>query len=271
MTPYNMCQQSIALLVENPLLGNDLTAFAQRFSLSPSHFQKVFKQYVGVSPKQFQQSLLVQLSKPKLISSSLLDCSEALSLSSPSRLHDAFVQIEAMSPGEFKSLGQQLTFYYGTQQSVFGLLDVICTDRGIHYLGFQTKQAPIKILQTKYPDARFTEKENDTLLGFDPFTENRPVSLHVSATNFQLQVWRALLNTHSSQLLSYKDIAIAIGNPKGARGVGQAVGANPVAFLIPCHRVIQQSGAISGYRWGAPNKQALLAWEQAILSSNIDS
>ena len=132
-------------------------------------------------------------------------------------------------------------------------------------MGLSTKpQADILALQQRYPKARFEACGDDQILGYDPFQTSKPINLHVSATNFQTNVWQALLNTPSGQVLSYKDIALKIGNPKGARGVGQAVGANPVAFLIPCHRVIKQCGALSGYRWGVHNKKALLAWEQAL-------
>lgn len=265
MTPFEICQQSIQLLVRQPLLGNDLSALATRFDLSPSHYQKVFKHHVGVSPKQFQQSLMVGFAKPKILQSSLLETSESLNLSSPSRLHDAFVHIEAMSPGEFKSQGNHLVFRHGVQTSVFGDLSVICTERGIHYMGLSSDPTTdLNVIRARYPHAQFIPCERDDILGYDPFQPNQAIHLHVSATNFQVSVWRALLNTSSGQLLSYKDIAQDIGNPKGARGVGQAVGANPVAYLIPCHRVIKQSGALSGYRWGTHNKQALLAWEQAL-------
>lgn len=269
MTPFEICRTSIELLTQNPALGNDLNALAARFQLSPSHYQKTFKKLVGISPKQFQQALLVQLSQPKLMRASLLETSEALQLSSPSRLHDAYVQIEAMSPGEFKSLGEQLHFQYTTEPSVFGDMLVITTARGLFYLGFLPQASDvITRIKKQYPKSQLCKSEQP-LLGFDPFLEQRPMTLHVSATNFQVQVWKALLHSVPGQLTSYKNIAHAIGNPKGARGVGQAVGANPVAYLIPCHRVIKQNGALSGYRWGEPNKQALLAWEYSQLNQDI--
>ena len=264
MTPFEICQDCIHRLIEQPSLGNNLASLAAFYGLSTSHFQKTFKQYVGVSPKQFQQSLLVQQASQPLMQQSLLHTSEALGLSSPSRLHDAFVQIEAMSPGEFKSQGEALELQYGYQESVFGRLLVITSPRGIFYLGFHTNgHTVLQDLQQRYPKAQLTQCDNQQMLGHDPFVKPQPITLSLAGTNFQVQVWRALLTTPAGQAVSYKEIAHKIGNPKGARGVGQAVGANPVAFLIPCHRVIKQSGAISGYRWGVPVKQALLAWEHA--------
>ncbi|MFY0642373.1 MAG: methylated-DNA--[protein]-cysteine S-methyltransferase [Bermanella sp.] len=266
MNPFDVCHHCIELLVSDPLLGNDLTALASRYELSPSHFQKMFKRYVGVSPKQFQQSILTQRAQPMLLTQSTLNTSESLQLSSPSRLHDAFVKIEAMSPGEFKSQGQSLVLRYARQQSVFGPLLVVLSPRGIFYLGFhQQADEIISNIQQRFPKAELIACSDNQLLDHDPFLNPAAITLHVPATNFQVQVWRALLATSAGQLISYKDIAVSIGNPKGSRGVGQAVGANPVAFLIPCHRVIKQSGAISGYRWGVPTKQALLGWEQALI------
>lgn len=264
MTPFDICQDCIHRLIQQPSLGNDLEALAKSYCLSTSHFQKTFKHYVGVSPKQFQQSLLVQQASQPLMQQSLLHTSEALGLSSPSRLHDAFVQIEAMSPGEFKSQGEALKLQYGYQESVFGRLLVITSARGIFYLGFhKNSHAVLQDLQQRYPKAQLTPSDDHQMLGHDPFLKPEPITLSLVGTNFQVQVWRALLSTPAGQTVSYKELAHKIGNPKGARGVGQAVGANPVAFLIPCHRVIKQSGALSGYRWGVPVKQALLAWEHA--------
>lgn len=265
MTPFNICRECIYLLLEQPLLGNDLNALANRFDLSESHFQKLFKQHVGVSPKQFQQSVLVQQAQPILPNHSLLTTSEALSLSSPSRLHDAFVQIEAMSPGEFKSKGENLVLRHGQQNTVFGPMLVIMSTRGLMYLGFNTtSEHIIDTLKARFARATWIHSEDNQLLAGDPFTQAQSIRLHLPATNFQVQVWRALLHTQPGDLISYQDIAIKLGKPKGARGVGQAVGANPVAFLIPCHRVIKQSGTISGYRWGIPQKAALLAWEHGL-------
>ena len=169
-----------------------------------------------------------------------------------------------MSPGEFKSQGEALVLRYARQDSIFGPLLVILSERGIFYLGFhQDFSEAINSIQTRYPKAQLVSCEDNSLLSDDPFNSAKPIQLHVPATNFQVQVWQALLTTGPGEQISYKDIALKIGNPKAARGVGQAVGANPVAFLIPCHRVIKQSGAISGYRWGVPTKRALLTWEHA--------
>ena len=251
-----------------------LEQLATQSHMSPSHFQKCFKQYVGVSPKMFQQNLILERAKLALQphnskEQSILQTSLTLELSSPSRLHDAFVQIEAQTPGEFKAMGQNLHLKYCAQNSIFGPLLVVFSERGLFYLGLhQEPLHAITDLQHTYPNARFEHVESHSLLGFDPFSQHlnltSPIKLHVSATNFQLQVWKALLTCPTGTRLSYQNIAKLVGNTKASRAVGTAIGANPVAFLIPCHRVIRQSGALGGYRWGLESKQALLSWEQAL-------
>lgn len=276
---YDLISQVIRRLCENDGHRIPLDQLAAYINMSPSHLQKCFKQYVGISPKMFQQNLILERAKLSLNpanseqttsgQSSLLQTSLELSLSSPSRLHDVFVHLEAQTPGEFKAMGHNLHLRYCSESSIFGPLLAVFSGRGLFYLGLhQEPLGAIQSLKDSYKNARFEQVENHSLLGFDPFQYHlspaNPIKLHVSATNFQLQVWKALLNCPSGARVSYQDIAKAVGNTNASRAVGTAIGANPVAFLIPCHRVIRQSGALGGYRWGLDNKQALLSWEQAL-------
>ena len=282
---YDLISQVINLLCETGGHNLSLEQLAAHTEISPSHLQKCFKHYVGISPKQFQQNLILERAKLSLnvassehshsgpAQNSILQTSLDLALSSPSRLHDVFVQLEAQTPGEFKAMGRNLHLRYCAKSSIFGPLLVVCSERGLFYLGLH--EAPfnaITTLKNTYKNARFEQVANHSLLDFDPFqcqlTSTKPIKLHVSATNFQLQVWKALLNCPLAARLSYQDIAKSIGNDNASRAVGTAIGANPVAFLIPCHRVIRQSGALGGYRWGMSNKQALLSWEQALETSS---
>ena len=267
---YNMCAECIQALAG----GGDvnyhrvsLEELAKRYNLSTAHFQKTFKSYVGVTPKQFQQSLLLTKSKLTLHQQSIEQNSFDLGLSSASRLHDAFVTIEAISPGEFKSLGDSLSFTWSVEESIFGSMLVISTKRGIYYLGFhpsRTQQHQVlKSLSLEYPKAIIRQAENNVILGFDPFLNPKEIKLFVKGSNFQIKAWQALLNTRTGDLLSYKNLAGEIGQPSASRAIGKAIGSNPVAFLIPCHRIIQQSGALSGYRWGVDLKQTLISWEHA--------
>ena len=268
---YKMCADCIARLTRSYDLSQapyTLEQLANRYELSPTHFQKIFKSLVGVSPKQFQQALLVKRSKPHLSKQSVEQTTLEFGLSSASRLHDAYVSIDALSPGEFKSLGDNLVFSWAIEPSIFGPLLVVSTDRGLNYLGFyhgeDTLYQKLNQLRIEFPKALINQAENNQILKSDPFTHKQAVKICVNATNFQIQVWQALLNTAPGELLSYKHIAEKLGRPTAARAVGRAIGSNPIAFLIPCHRVIQQSGALSGYRWGVEHKQQLIAWEEAL-------
>ncbi len=274
---YEICADCIALLtrssahlhLEQPIT-HTLEQLAQRYKLSPAHFQKIFKALVGISPKQFQQACIVNHSKPLLITQSIEQTTLDFGLSSTSRLHDSYVSVEALSPGEFKSMGETLIFNWAIEPSIFGPLVVIATARGLNYLGFYSDKDNLSLtlskLQQEYPKAHIKQAEHNEILKSDPFTLKHPIHICVNATNFQVQVWQALLTTQCGELLSYKNIAEKLNRPSAARAAGRAIGSNPIAFLIPCHRVIQQSGALSGYRWGVERKQQLITWEQAIKS-----
>jgi AraC family transcriptional regulator of adaptative response/methylated-DNA-[protein]-cysteine methyltransferase len=267
-----------------------LDALAAYLQLSPGYCLKLFQRWAGVSPKRFLQTLTTEQAKPLLLDHhSLLDTSLALGLSSPSRLYDHFVAIEAVTPGDFKRMGAELQIRYGRGFTLFGEAFIAWTDRGICQLTFlattpmATGQHPTAAdhhaafarLSGSWPNAQLVADNHaaSRLLDyvFQPLqtqtlSQQQPVPLLLRGTNFQVSVWRALLETGSGSRTTYGALAAALGNPNASRAVGGAVGANPVAWLIPCHRVIQSSGAIGGYRWGVQRKAAMLARESCYMA-----
>jgi AraC family transcriptional regulator of adaptative response/methylated-DNA-[protein]-cysteine methyltransferase len=249
----------------------DLAAAARHVHLSEHHFQRLFTRWAGVSPKRFVQYLTVEHAKSRLASArGVLEVAGAVGLSGPGRLHDLFVTLEAMTPGEYKAGGAGLAIRYGVHESPFGPALVAVTARGVCGLHFVDGSSDgIGRLRRDWPDA---ELRRD-LAATTPVSERlfRPLSppavgalaLLVKGSNFQVKVWRALLELPFGSLATYGDIAARIGTPGSARAVGTAIGANPIAWLIPCHRVIRESGALGGYRWGAERKAAMLGWEAA--------
>jgi AraC family transcriptional regulator of adaptative response/methylated-DNA-[protein]-cysteine methyltransferase len=270
-TDYQRIAAAIDYLVKHGVEQPSLADTAAFLNLSPYHFQRLFSRWAGVTPKRFLQVLTVERAKALLReSASLLEVSDTVGLSSGSRLYDHFVQLEAVTPGEFKKAGAGVTIEYGVHPTPFGPAFVAITQRGICRLAFLGEGGlEEQLLELQKYWRNSVIRENATATDcvatslFSSTRPDRPLSLCVTGTNFQLSVWRALLRIPQGALVSYNQIAQAIGSPKSARAVGGAVGANPVAFLIPCHRVIQQSGALGGYRWGETRKYALHAWEAA--------
>ena len=268
---YKRIEQAIKFLQSNYSRQPELREIARSVHLSEFHFQRLFTRWAGISPKKFLQYLTIDHAKTVLKQSrSLLDATYESGLSSPGRLHDLFITLEAMTPGEFKNDAGGLAISYGFHLTPFGECLLAVTDRGICSLSFIERSKRREILEdlkSRWPNARFQEDEHATR----PFVEKifsspqrfrrNSVPLLVRGTNFQVKVWEALLNIPRGFVLSYEDVAAMIGKPTAARAVGNAAGANPVAFLIPCHRVIQSAGIAGNYRWGSTRKQALLAWE----------
>lgn len=266
---YQRMARAIAFMREHHLTQPDLATVAQQVGLSEFHFQRIFTQSVGLSPKRFSQCLTVEYAKSRIDHTrSLLDLTWDVGLSSPGRLHDLFVHFEAMSPGEFKALGAGLKIYYGIHDTPFGQALIATTDRGICALHFLDAQPAIASLQTEWANAELIDDCQVTQPLIDQIfsSRNQPLTVLVKGTNFQVQVWRALLRIPAGGLTTYQTIAHLIDRPRAVRAVGSAIGKNAIGYLIPCHRVIRESGALGGYRWGLDRKAAILAWE----ASQID-
>ena len=269
---YDRIAEAISFITSQIDGQPTLQEIAGHLNLSPYHFQRLFCRWAGVTPKRFLQVLTLERAKQLLSESkSVLEVSDSLGLSSGSRLYDHFVHLEAVTPGEFKMGGAGLTIEYAVQDTPFGKAFIATTPRGIcsfafledskidEHLADQRQKWPQAIL---HQNRQSTRAVTQAMFGEQKKSGN-PISLHVSGTNFQINVWKALLQIPPAALVSYSQVAKAIGHPNSARAVGLAVGNNPVAFLIPCHRVIQQSGGLGGYHWGKTRKQAIYAWESA--------
>jgi len=273
---YQRIEHAIHYINEHYQEQPSLEIIAQAISLSPFHFQKLFKNWAGVSPKKFLQYIHVLHAKKLLQQDwSLLETSLALGMSGPSRLHDLFISIEAMTPDEYRHGGKNLTIEYTNGPTCLGNIMIASTKKGICYLSFieqsesSFKQA-IQSLQKKFYNATFHEKTNEqhqqALACFNAHTNSvSHIKTHVFGTPFQLQVWQALLKIPMGALRSYQHIAEAIQNPKATRAVGSAIGSNPIAYLIPCHRVIRQTGVIGEYFFGTDKKTALIGYESSLI------
>ncbi len=270
---YYRIEKAIAFLEKNFRERPDLESIARSVNLSEHHFHRLFRRWAGISPKLFLQFLTLDYAKRLLGDSrSLLDVTYESGLSSPGRLHDLFVTLEAVTPGEFKRRGAGLNIVYGLHPTPFGECLLAITERGICGLAFVPRIGSEQVLEdfrSRWPEARFSEGPNLTRPTIDrifkPVAEKPagPLTLFVKGTNFQIKVWEALLKIPAGSLVSYEDIARHIGQPGATQAVGNAVGQNPVAFLVPCHRVIRKMGIVGDYRWGAARKRAMLAWEAA--------
>ncbi|MFH2005624.1 MAG: methylated-DNA--[protein]-cysteine S-methyltransferase [bacterium] len=267
---YPRIERAIQFLEQRAVDQPSLDEVAAHVGLSPHHFQRLFQRWVGVSPKRFLQFVTLGHAKQLLRgSASVLDASYAVGLSGPGRLHDLFVAAEAVTPGEHKSRGRGLAIHHGVCDSPFGDCLVAMTERGICNLWFPEKAAPEtaseELLQA-WPGATFTEDRRAARAAVDRIfssaqLDDQGLRLHLRGTNFQLQVWQALLQIPEGSVVSYGALARRLGAPRATRAVASAVGRNPVAYLIPCHRVLRSSGAIGGYRWGKARKRAMLARE----------
>ncbi len=249
----------------------DLDEVAKRIHLSPFHFQRLFTEWAGVSPKKFLQYTSIQYAKNMLKDqqATLFDAAYETGLSGTGRLHDLFIKIEGMTPGEFKNGGENLFINYSYAETPFGNILVASTNKGICYMAFadDEKEALIN-LQNHFPKARFKQmldimQQNALYIFTHDWSKLHQIKLHLKGTDFQLKVWETLLKIPMGQLSTYGKIAAQIKNPNASRAVGTAIGSNPVAFLIPCHRVIQSTGTFGGYMWGPVRKTAIIGWEAA--------
>jgi len=272
MSDYDRIASAMAYLVDRAIDQPSLEEIAAHVHLSPYHFQRLFCRWAGTTPKRFLQVLTLERGKVLLENSySLLEVSHELGLSGSSRLHDHFVQLEAVTPGEYKSRGKQVHIEYGVHATPLGPMFVAVTQRGVcraEFMDFNSMEELLDSLHNAWPLSSIRESLSSTRHAIDVFFSNDaasrhgPLSLHVAGTNFQIAVWRALLKIPMGSVSSYAEVAKSLGAPRSARAVGNAIGANPVALLIPCHRVIQQSGALGGYRWGPTKKLMVQTWER---------
>jgi AraC family transcriptional regulator of adaptative response/methylated-DNA-[protein]-cysteine methyltransferase len=251
-----------------------LERLAAHVNLSEYHFQRLFSRWAGVTPKRYLQILTLEHAKHLLRAGlfSALNVSYEVGLSSASRLYDHFVQIDAVTPSEYRQRGRGLTIVFGYHKTCYGVVFVALTSRGICQLDFvepDAQERPLQLLLENWSNAEVVEDLNQTLAVVERlFSSNvqnsSPISVWVRGTNFQLSVWRALLNIQQGDVVSYGDIAQIIGRPKAYRAVGTAIGSNPVGLVIPCHRVLRRSGELGGYRWGETRKHVILAREAAL-------
>ncbi|NHB76388.1 methylated-DNA--[protein]-cysteine S-methyltransferase [Rhodobacter calidifons] len=250
---------------EGPALT--LEALARRMNMSPAHFQRVFSQWVGVSPKRYQQYLTLGHARRLLAERhTLLGTALETGLSGTGRLHDLFLTWEAMSPGDYARGGAGLTIRWGWYESPFGPALVMATEKGICGMGFADEvgaEAAWQDLARRWPRADYLEDRAAILPLVEAAFGGRATPLHLIGAPFQIKVWEALLAIPTGHVTTYADIASAIGHPRAHRAVGTAVGRNPISFLIPCHRALRRDGGLGGYHWGLPRKRAMLAWEAA--------
>lgn len=271
MSDYIRIEKAMTYMSEHVSSQPTLEDVAAHVHLSPFHFHRVFCKWAGTTPKRFLQALTLERSKRMLQDEgSIMDVSFSMGLSGGSRLYDHFVKLKAVTPGEYRNGGQGVTIQYGVNETPFGKIFVAITPRGvcrIEFLGSRAADEILADLRKDWPKAALVSNENATnyvanvLFSRLKDGQSNPLSLHVMGTNFQVAVWRALLRIPPGKLASYSHIANALDCPKASRAIGNAVGSNPVAMLIPCHRVIQKSGALGGYRWGTTKKEILQAWE----------
>jgi AraC family transcriptional regulator of adaptative response/methylated-DNA-[protein]-cysteine methyltransferase len=270
---YGRVEQAIHYLEAHAHEQPSLSELARQVGLSEFHFQRLFRRWAGVTPKDFLQCLTLNRAKALLAaSSSLMETSLELGLSGTGRLHDLFLSLEAMTPGEFKRAGQGLTIHWGIHATPFGEALFAITPRGLCGLSFleaENRSMAVAHFQARWPEARFVEDPGQT----EPFaaevvsrmrgTLSRPLALVLKGSPFQTKVWEGLLTIPEGGVTSYQGLARAIGTPNASRAVGTALAMNPIGYLIPCHRVIRASGAVGEYHWGTVRKQALLGVERA--------
>ncbi|NQU62421.1 MAG: methylated-DNA--[protein]-cysteine S-methyltransferase [Rhodospirillales bacterium] len=262
---YVRVEEAIRFIDANFQDQPSLATIAKAANLSAHHFQRLFTRWAGVSPTRFMHYLTVAYSKSLLDQSwSVLDAALEAGTSGPGRLHDLFVAYEAMTPGQAKRRGDGLTIRHGLHDGPFGRFHILMTERGICGLTFDGDNA-LEEQKRRWPLATFAaDKAGTAGAAAQVFRDkDNPPALHVSGTNFQIKVWEALTAVPPGRVVSYGDLASVVCTPKAARAVGSALSQNPIAFLIPCHRVIRATGVHDAYRWGRTRRQALLGWEAA--------
>ena len=276
-TNYSRIAEAIGYIKENFKAQPGLEEVAEKIHVSPFHFQRLFTEWAGVSPKKFLQYITVEHAKKMLKENqaTLFETAFETGLSGTGRLHDLFINIEGMSPGEYKNGGTSLTINYSFAETPFGNILVASTAKGICHMAFadDEKQA-LQSLQEMFPNAVYHQmvdlaQQNVLYIFTHDWSKLNQIKLHLKGTEFQLKVWETLLKIPMGQLSTYGNIARQIQQPNASRAVGTAIGDNPVAFLIPCHRVIQSTGVFGQYHWGSIRKTAMIGWEAA--KSSVES
>jgi len=274
---YNRIAEAIEYIQTNFKEQPNLDEVAKKVHLSPFHFQRLFSDWAGTSPKKFLQYTSLEHAK-KLLKQNQATISETAyetGLSGTSRLHDLFVNIEGMTPAEYKNGGKNLSINYNFAKSPFGNIIVASTEKGVCFMAFaEDETIGFITLKGKFPNAQFSRKldlvqQNALFIFQKDWSKLSEIKLHLKGTGFQLKVWEMLLKIPMGQLSTYGSIAQQIEKPNASRAVGTAIGSNPVAFLIPCHRVIQSSGKFGGYMWGNTRKTAIIGWEGVQLNQNF--
>lgn len=266
---YHRIAEAIDYIKENFKEQPHLEEVAEKVHLSPFHFQRLFTEWAGTSPKKFLQYISIEHAKKLLKESqaTLFETAHETGLSGTSRLHDLFINIEGMTPAEYKNGGKNLSINYSFAESPFGTILVASTSKGICHIAFlEDRILAFAALQNQFPNATFQQyfdlfQQNALFIFRHDWGKLNQIKLHLKGTDFQLKVWDTLLKIPMGQLSTYGNIAKRIDNPNASRAVGTAIGDNPVAFLIPCHRVIQSTGKLGGYMWGTTRKSAIIGWE----------
>jgi AraC family transcriptional regulator, regulatory protein of adaptative response / methylated-DNA-[protein]-cysteine methyltransferase len=277
---YNTVRLAIRFLSEQATNQPDLDALAGHLKLSPAHTQKLFKRWCGLSPKEFVQAITLDSARRMLVAAaSVLETAHDVGLSGGSRLHDLCVTHEALTPGDIKRRGAGLTLAYGFHATPFGLALAAQSGRGLVALAFVDEERhgspadALGELQARWPLARWVDEPGasaPSVMGlFGPAGTAVPIRLVLIGTDFEVRTWQALLNVPVGRAVSYADIARAIHCPKASRAVGSAVGRNPLAFVVPCHRVLRGDGGLGGYHWNVTRKQAIIGWEAGVLAGSI--
>jgi AraC family transcriptional regulator of adaptative response/methylated-DNA-[protein]-cysteine methyltransferase len=268
---YNRIADAIHYISQNFKTQPDLDEVAEKIHLSPYHFQRMFSDWAGVSPKKFLEYISIGYAKSLLKDqqATLFDAAFETGLSGTGRLHDLFIKIEGMTPGEYKNGGENLSINYTYAESPFGDILVASTAKGICYMAFADDQEEAFAgLRNSFPKAQFRQmvdliQQNALYIFTHDWSQLNQIKLHLKGTDFQLKVWETLLKVPMGRLSTYGTIARQINLPGASRAVGSAIGDNPVAFIIPCHRVIQSTGVLGGYHWGTTRKRAIIGWEAA--------
>ncbi len=268
---YNSVRRAIAFISEHWRQQPTIEAMADAASVTPDELHHLFRRWAGLTPKAFMQALTLDHAKGLLReSASVLDAALDFGLSGPGRLHDLFVTHEAMSPGEWKNGGGGMTMRYGFHASPFGTALVMATARGLAGLAFADpgeEPAALADMRSRWPNALYVEDRDGTaalaqrIFDSKLWRPDQPLRVVLIGTDFEVRVWETLLKIPMGRAVCYSDIADRIKSPKASRAVGAAVGKNPISFVVPCHRALGKSGALTGYHWGITRKQAMLGWE----------